>query len=498
MPITPQRIVIKHSYESGAIPDINDLVAGELALNATDNVIFYRGPNDQLVSKDLDFQSSIVNYVNDTFSGNMIQDAVVDINGDLLITYLDNSFDNLGNVIGPRGEGIAINGVVDYAIYLPLPVADGGGVGGIGLLPESLNKTGTIFVVRLGIDENNLFGTSPYDPGDPVLYMYNAAEPDPALRWFSTGVLQGPQGETGPAGPAGPIGPSGNSTITNSTVSDGTANLNISSLTLNSSFPLTFATSQSFAGFKNALGLLVGERNPVFNLNLPYDNTVGTIFPVNTGTSWEMISYSFDGGIIPDGVTDVTFDAIVYNINNNTFSWRFPTSLVNLNVVNSTNPYDDFYNIIGDLISNPNWGLTTNQLKVADFSLSAAMPDSFFPSDLQSSIDSLISNNWVIRTNNNNLPGTPWVEITSVGISNKVDLSNIAFTLFVTKGDDIDLPGDGFYGCHTSSNDPVDWFTIATNVSVAWPLRESPAVNLGVLYYTYLQSSGTFYFTYPL
>lgn len=200
MPITPERIVIKHSFESGAVPDINDLVAGELALNATDNVFFYRGPNGQLISKDLDFQSSIVNYVNDTFSSSMLQSAEVNNDGDLIFTYLDNSVSNLGNVIGPRGEGIAINGVVDYAIYLPLPVADGGGIGDVGILPESLNKTGTIFVVRLGIDEDNLFGTPPYDPGDPVLYMYNAAEPDPALRWFSTGVLQGPQGEIGPTG----------------------------------------------------------------------------------------------------------------------------------------------------------------------------------------------------------------------------------------------------------------------------------------------------------
>ena len=489
MPITPQRIVIKHSYESGAVPDINDLVAGEIALNATDNAIFYRGSDGQLVTKDLDFQSSIVNYVNDTFNSSMLQTAEVNNDGDLIFTYLDNSTANLGNVVGPRGEGIGINGVVDYAINLPLPVADGGGVGDVGILPESLNKTGTIFAVRLGIDPENLFGTPPYYSGDPVLYMYNSAEVDPALRWFSTGVLQGPQGEPGSGGA---------NNITNETTSDGTAALSLLSLNLTSTTnPIQFQTEFSYVSFKTTMGLGVApERVPVHNINLPYNAVTSTsIFPINTGTTWELSDSSFTDGFVPDGVTDIIFDNVNYTPNNNSASWRFPSSLVNFTIIDAPSP-DDFYNIIADLSDNPQLSLPSSlSPRVVDFSLSAVGPASgFFSAELQSSLVYLIDNNWSVLTVGYNLPDSPWIQLTESGIASKLLISSMDY-IYVTKGDGVDLPDTSLiYACNSGSDDPADWFPITVNPDTTWPLRAiSPEITTGSLFYTFVNSADNYY-----
>jgi hypothetical protein len=490
MPITPQRIVIKHSYESGAVPDINDLVAGEIALNATDNAIFYRSSDGQLVTKDLDFQSSIVNYVNDTFNSSMLQTAEVNNDGDLIFTYLDNSTANLGNVIGPRGEGIGINGVVDYAINLPLPIADGGGVGDVGILPESLNKTGTIFVVRLGIDPENLFGTPPYDSGDPVLYMYNSAEVDPALRWFSTGVLQGPQGEPGSGG--------GANNITNETTSDGTAALSLSSLNLTSETnPIQFQTPLSYISFKTTMGLGVApERVPVHNINLPYNAVTSTsIFPINTGTTWELAGSSFTDGFVPDGVTDIIFDNVNYTLNSNSASWRFPSSLVNFTIIDAPSP-DDFYNIIADLYYNPQLSLVSSlSPHVVDFSQSSVGPGSgFFSTELQAMIESLIGYNWSVLTVGYNLPDSPWIQMTESGIANKVLIAPMDY-IYVTKGDGGDLPDASLiYACNNGSDDPADWFPLTVSSGTAWPSRAGlTEITPGTLYYTYVNTVDNYY-----
>jgi hypothetical protein len=109
-------------------------------------------------------------------------------------------------------------------------------------------------------------------------------------------------------------------------------------------------------------------------------------------------------------------------------------------------------------------------------------------------ITSLIGQNWSVLTVGYNLPYSPWIQMTETGIANKVLIASMD-TIFVTRGDGIDLPDiSGIYACNSSSDDPADWFPITVNTSTAWPLRDvSPEITIGTLYYTYVNTVDNYY-----
>jgi hypothetical protein len=177
--ITPSRIILNHSYELGAIPDAESLRPGEIALNATDHKIFYLDSSGELVTKSLEFEGDVTQIVESLYNSKILDDADI-IDGELILTFLDNSTRNLGTVVGPEGRGIEISGIVDYVDELPTP-GDG--------LPEVLNRTGTVYYVAIGLTIGD-----PFESDLGHLYIFNAD----LESWSDIGPLtKGPKGDTG-------------------------------------------------------------------------------------------------------------------------------------------------------------------------------------------------------------------------------------------------------------------------------------------------------------
>lgn len=154
MPITPARIILQHSTVSGYAPADTDLTTGEFFINIPDNKLFYLNPD--LIEPVVEIS------LMPTYDQVWIKDLDLDGDGNLVATKSDNQEISLGNVIGPAGRGLAIDGVVDYAEDLPTNITSP-------VIPNVLNKNGTMFIVRYGLDSLTLFS-----PGGPRIYTYNA------------------------------------------------------------------------------------------------------------------------------------------------------------------------------------------------------------------------------------------------------------------------------------------------------------------------------------
>jgi hypothetical protein len=154
--LTPSRIILRHSNVSGEKPVDSDLLLGEIYINIPDNKLYYKN-RDDLVNPIVE--------INLTTSDDLIhvRDVNLSNDGDLIATYSNNSTKSLGNVIGPDGRGLAIDGVVDYVNQLPTSST-------LPPIANILNKNGTLFIVRLGASSG-----SPFSPTGPRIYSYNTS-----------------------------------------------------------------------------------------------------------------------------------------------------------------------------------------------------------------------------------------------------------------------------------------------------------------------------------
>lgn len=183
--LTPSRIVLRHSNVSGEKPSDSDLLLGEIFLNIPDNKLYY---------KNRDSFNQIIE-VNLTTSYDLLHVRDVNLNsetGELIASYSDNTTKPLGNVIGPHGRGLAIDGVVDYVNQLPSETTNPP-------ISNILNKNGTLFIVRLGEDSE-----TPFNPVGPRIYSYITSE---GGSWSE---LEGATVAAGVAGPRGNTILSGN------------------------------------------------------------------------------------------------------------------------------------------------------------------------------------------------------------------------------------------------------------------------------------------------
>lgn len=299
--LIPSRIVLRHSNTQGAKPSESDLLPGEVYLNIPDNKLYYKN-NDEV--------NPIIE-INLSPSTNLIhvRDIRLSVDGDIYAVYSDGSeSSSLGNITGPSGRGLAIDGVVDYVDQLPDSSA----------IANVLNKNGTLFIVRLGDDDE-----TPFYPVGPRIYSYSTSGggtwtvltgatvaasglngtngntiisgtaaapligegqngdyyldkinyvlfgPKSAGVWPSTGVdLKGPVGDIGPQGPQGPAGiqgPAGPNDITNTTATNFTngnvlfansgfvSSLSRSGIDTRTSFPNADVTAATSAGTANTL-----------------------------------------------------------------------------------------------------------------------------------------------------------------------------------------------------------------------------------------------------
>lgn len=242
--LIPSRLILRHSNTPGVKPGNDDLLLGEVFINIPDNKLYY---------KNRDLVKPIVE-INLTTSNDLlhVRDVNLSNDGNLVAVYSDNVSKSLGPVIGPTGRGLAIDGIVDYVNQLPTPLTSPP-------IADVLNKNGTLFIVRLGLNSGSLFS-----PTGPRIYAYNSVAPywselvgatvaangedgvdgntiisgissSPPVNsvgnngdyyldrinyvifgpksggsWPTTGVsLRGPQGPQGPEGPQGPQGPAG-------------------------------------------------------------------------------------------------------------------------------------------------------------------------------------------------------------------------------------------------------------------------------------------------
>jgi len=154
--LTPSRIVLRHSNVSGEKPDNDDLLLGEVYINIPDNKLYYKNRDDLI--------NPIVE-INLTTSNDLIhvRDVNLSNDGDLIATFSNNNTKPLGNVIGPAGRGLAIDGVVDYVNQLPTSST-------LPPIANILNKNGTLFIVRLGASIG-----SPFSPTGPRIYSYSTS-----------------------------------------------------------------------------------------------------------------------------------------------------------------------------------------------------------------------------------------------------------------------------------------------------------------------------------
>lgn len=188
MATTPTKIILKHSFVSGALPDVSTLNAGEIAYNAPDRKLFWIDKDGDLVVTELDVNDSVATVLSTTYAQLMIKSITLDGGADLVITYEDDSVQNLGDVVGATGTGITILQTYDWGDEIPI-------VGDSPDLPSYMQITGTSVAVLYGAVTND-------SPSWPVahVFVYNAIDND----WTDIGPMIGPQGIQGIQGAAGP------------------------------------------------------------------------------------------------------------------------------------------------------------------------------------------------------------------------------------------------------------------------------------------------------
>jgi len=201
MATIPTRIILKHSFSPGEIPDTDSLRPGEIAINAPDRKLFYLDENSGLVTLNLNIDTAVATEVTQFFNDTgVIDDISVDTDGTLTITRSDSTTEVIGNIKGDQGEGLEISGVVDYADDLPTSVSDPA-------LDPVLQREGTCFIVKLG-PGSATDSPSEFASGAAHLYVYNGPDSSPE-GWSDLGALAGVAGPTGPTGPTGPAGSNG-------------------------------------------------------------------------------------------------------------------------------------------------------------------------------------------------------------------------------------------------------------------------------------------------
>ena len=206
MATTPTRIILKHSFSSGETPDTDSLRAGEIAINAADQKIFFLDEDGVLVTNDLDLSTTVADQVSDYFAGvGIITDIDVDTDGNLSAIYSDGTTEIIGNVKGDIGRGVQVSGIVDYGDDLPLSTSSPE-------LDPVLQREGTCFIVKLGPGSSS---DSPpgFASGTPHLFVYNGPDYSPE-SWDDLGAIAGVTGPTGATGPTGPTGPAGSTGAT--------------------------------------------------------------------------------------------------------------------------------------------------------------------------------------------------------------------------------------------------------------------------------------------
>ena len=205
MAITPTKIILKHSFNSGAEPDPASLVNGEIAFNATDASLFWKNQSGDLITKSLNINEDIAAVIRDEYSDFLISDInLVDGNNqekNLVVSYYGGgAAKDLGDVRGATGLGISPVAVYEWGDEV-LTATTG--------LSPALQRTGITVAVLKGATT----GDSPVWDNTHI-YVYNAT----ADSWTDLGELMGAVGPigltgdvgaTGPTGVAGPTGPTG-------------------------------------------------------------------------------------------------------------------------------------------------------------------------------------------------------------------------------------------------------------------------------------------------
>ena len=191
MATTPTRVILRYSTSSSSVPDPVSLELGELAINVADERIFFKSPEGDLISRDLDPTSAIANYFSTEFDSKLVDRFEIDPEGNLFVYYSNfPTPTNLGNVIGPPGQGIRFAGVVDYEDDLPT----------YSELPVNLRYQGVTYGVRLGEG-----ASGPAYPPEEGSHLFVGTFDGETVTWNDLGsAVEGPVGATGATGPAGP------------------------------------------------------------------------------------------------------------------------------------------------------------------------------------------------------------------------------------------------------------------------------------------------------
>ena len=205
MATTPTRIILKHSFNAGETPDPDTLRSGEIAINATDQTIFFLDEDGDLISNDLDASSAVAAEV-DTYLDTIaiITDLEVDSDGNVSIVKSDSTTEVIGNIKGDPGAGVRVAGIVDYGDELPLSYSSPE-------LATELQTEGTCFIVKIGPGSLSDSPGDEFASGTPHLFAYSGPDASPE-EWEDLGAIAGvvgPQGDTGATGPAGATGATG-------------------------------------------------------------------------------------------------------------------------------------------------------------------------------------------------------------------------------------------------------------------------------------------------
>ena len=213
--ITPSKIIHKYSFETGAAPSADILSPGELAFNATDSKFFWLGADGHVKTVQLDLMNNIGQILNDHFGTILLKKielrdglrdasgAPIDPAGDpdlqnLVVTYMDTSTHNLGDVRGATGTGVTISLAVDWADELPTTATDPA-------LDLQFRGYGTAASVVIGDDSTAPSVT--YDSVGELTHIFIYL-PD-TNTWKDIGEIEGVTGPRGPIGFLGATGASG-------------------------------------------------------------------------------------------------------------------------------------------------------------------------------------------------------------------------------------------------------------------------------------------------
>lgn len=211
MASTPTRIILKHSLESGTVPDIETLFYGELALNVADHKLFYRARNsnnildDTLKEVEIDPIPTVQSFLDSLDDPLYISAIEVNEDNDLVVSYVNAPDENLGNVTGATGAtgaGFIIQGAVDYADQLPRRTTSPP-------LNELLQVNGTIYAVTKG----SALNCNDYDKTHIFVYDFGHPEYETSDTWTNLGEVAGMPGIQGEGGDVGPKGEKGDTGV---------------------------------------------------------------------------------------------------------------------------------------------------------------------------------------------------------------------------------------------------------------------------------------------